>query len=99
MRACNVAQDPIIASEARAARQARKKRLKREARANESMATGLLKERFARLVEEDGGAKEATFRRLVADMERRVAPARKLKGSPRRRRRISKYKRSQKPAF
>jgi len=96
----NVAQDPITAAEARAARQARKKRLKREARANESMATGLLKERFARLVaEEAGGAKEATFRRLVADMERRVAPARKLKGSPRRRRRFSKYKRSQKPAF
>ena len=100
MQAYNIAQDLITAAEARAARQARKWRLKHEARANENMAIGLLKEKLVRLVvEEDDGAKEAMFRRLIADMERHVVPVRKLKGSPRKWRHFNKYKCNQKPSF
>ena len=100
MQVYNIAQDLITAAEARAARQARKKRLKHEARVNENIAIGLLKEKFVRLVvEAEGVAKEAMFMRLIADMERRVVPARKLKGSPRKWRHFNKYKCNQKPSF
>ena len=100
MQVYNIAQDLITAAEARAARQARKKRLKHEVRVNENIAIGLLKEKFVRLVlEEDDVAKGEMFGRLIADMERHVVPVRKLKGSPRKWRHFNKYKCNQKPSF
>jgi len=100
MQVYNIAQDLITAAEACAVRQARKWRLKHEVRVNENIAIGLLKEKLVRLVvEEDDGAKEAMFRRLIADMERRVVPVCKLKGSPRKWRHFNKYKCNQKPSF
>jgi len=78
----NMVQDFITAAARRAARRARKKRLKYAVRINENVAIGLFKEKFVRLIiEEDSGLKGAMFRRLTADMERYIVPVRKLKGS------------------
>ena len=96
----NMVQDFITAAERRAARRARKKRLKYAVRINENIAIGLFKEKFVKLIiEDDNGLKGALFRRLTADMERYIVPVRKLKGSPRKWKYFNKYKCNQKPSF
>ena len=96
----NMVQDMITGSERRAARKAKKKRLKYEIRINENIAIGLFKEQFVRLMlEEDSSLKDGMFRRLAADMERNIVPVRKLKSSPRKWKYFNKYKCNQKPSF
>jgi hypothetical protein len=96
----NMVQDLINAAECRAAKKAKKKRLKYEIRINENIAIGLFKEKFIRLImEEDGRLKDDMFRRLISDMERNIVPVRKLKSSPRKWKYFNKYKCNLKPSF
>ena len=96
----NMVQDLISAAECRAAKKAKKKRLKYEVRINENIAVGLFKERFIRLIiEEDGSRKDAMFIQLTADMERNIVPVRKLKSAPRKWKYFNKYKCNLKPSF
>jgi hypothetical protein len=61
----NMVQDLITAAECRAAKKAKKKRLKYEILINENIAIGLFKEQFIRLmIEEDDSRKDEMFRRL-----------------------------------
>ena len=96
----NMVQDLITAAESRAAKRAKKKRLKYEMRINENIAIGLFKEKFIRLmVEENDSRKDEMFRQLAADMERNIVPVRKLKSAPRKWRYFNKYKCNLKPSF
>ena len=96
----NMVQDLINAAEYRAAKRAKKKRLKYEIRINENIAIGLFKEQFIRLMmEEDDQQKDNIFKRLIADMERNIVPVRKLKSAPRKWKYFNKYKCNLKPAF
>ena len=96
----NMVQDLIASAECRAAKKAKKKRLKYEMRINENIAIGLFKEQFIRLMtEEDDSLKDEMFRRLTAEMERNIVPVRKLKNAPRKWRYFNKYKCNQKPSF
>jgi IS4 transposase len=100
MLVSNMAQDLINAAECRAAKRAKKKRLKYEIRINENIAIGLFKEKFIRLImEEDDCRKDGMFRSLTADMERYTVPIRKLKSSPRKWKYFNKYKANLKPSF
>jgi hypothetical protein len=96
----NMVQDLINAAEYRAAKKAKKKRLKYEIRINENIAIGLFKEKFIKLImEEDDRLKDGMFRRLITDMERYIVPVRKLKGAPRKWKYFNKYKCNLKPSF
>ena len=96
----NMIQDLITAAQCRAAKKAKKKRLKYEMRINENIAIGLFKEKFIRLmVEENDSRKDEMFKRLTADMERNIVPVRKLKSAPRRWKYFNKYKCNLKPSF
>ena len=96
----NIVQDLITGAEYRAAKRAKKQRLKYEIRINENIAIGLFKERFIRLImEEDDQRKDAMFRQLRADMEKHIVPVRRLKSSPRKEKNKNKYKCNQKPSF
>jgi transposase len=100
MLVLNIVQDLIAEAEKRAARNARKKKLRYAVRVNENIAIGLFKEQFVKLViEEDDGRKGALFKQLISDMERHVVPVRKLKSSPRKWKYFNKYKCNQKPSF
>jgi hypothetical protein len=100
MLVLNIVQYLIGEAEKRAARNARKKKLRYAVRVNENIAIGLFKEQFVRLViEEDEGRKGALFKQLISDMERHVVPVRKLKSSPRKWKYSNKYKCNQKPSF
>jgi len=96
----NMVQDLITAAECRAAKKARKKRLKYKIRINENIAIGLFKEKFIRLmIEENESRKDEMYRQLTADMERNIVPIRTLKSAPRKWRYFNKYKCNQKPSF
>ena len=96
----NMVQDLITAAEFRAAKKAKKKRLKYAIRINENIAIGLFKEKFIRLMmEEDDCIKGEIFKQLIADMERNIVPVRKLKSAPRKWKYFNKYKCNLKPAF
>jgi len=96
----NIVQDLILSAERRAAKNAKKKRLKYEIRINENIAIGLFKEQFIKLImEENDNIKDAMFKRLLSDMERYIVPVRNMKSSPRKRRYFNKYKCNQKPSF
>jgi IS4 transposase len=96
----NMVQDLITAVECRAAKKAKKKRLKYEIRINENIAIGLFKEQFIRLmIEEDDSRKDEMFRQLAADMEKNIVPVRKLKSVPRKWQYFNKYKCNLKPSF
>jgi len=96
----NMVQDLITAAECRAAKKAKKKRLKYKIRINENIAIGLFKEKFIRLmIEENDGRKDEMYRQLTADMERNIVPIRTLKSAPRKWRYFNKYKCNQKPSF
>jgi len=96
----NMVQDLITAAECRAAKEAKKKRLKYEMRINENIAIGLFKEKFIRLmIEENDSRKDGMFRQLTADMERNIVPVRKLKSAPRKWKYFNKYKCNLKPSF
>jgi len=96
----NMVHDLITAAERRAAKKAKKRRLKYEMRINENIAIGLFKEQFIRLmIEEDDGRKDEMFMRLTADMERNIVPVRKLKSAPRKWKYFNKYKCNLKPSF
>jgi hypothetical protein len=96
----NMVQDLISAAEYRAAKNAKKKRLKYAVRINENIAIGLFKEQFIRLfLEEDDTRKAELSKRLTADMERYIVPVRKLKGAPRKWKHCNKYKCNLKPSF
>ena len=96
----NMVEDLINAAEDRAAKKAKKKRLKYEIRINENIAIGLFKEQFIRLImEEDDRLKDGMFRRLIANMERNIVPVRKLKSAPRKWNHANKYKCNLKPSF
>jgi hypothetical protein len=96
----NMVQDLITAAECRAAKKAKKKRLKYKIRINENIAIGLFKEKFIRLmIEENESRKDEMYRQLTADMERNIVPIRTLKSAPRKWRYFNKYKCNQKPSF
>ncbi len=96
----NIVQDLITAAQRRAAREAKKKKYIYEMRINENIAIGLFKEQFIRLMmTEDDQMKGALFKQLIADMEQYIVPVRKLKSSPRKWKRMNKYKCNQKPSF
>ncbi|GHV07017.1 hypothetical protein FACS189485_16570 [Spirochaetia bacterium] len=96
----NMVQDLITAAECRAAKKAKKKRLKYEVRINENIAIGLFKEQCIRLmIEENDRRKDEMFRQLTADMERNIVPIRTLKSAPRKWKYFNKYKCNLKPSF
>ena len=96
----NIVQDLIMSAEHRAAKKAKKKRLKYEIRINENIAIGLFKEQFIKLImEENDAIKDAMFKRLLSDMERYIVPVRNMESSPRKWRYFNKYKCNQKPSF
>ena len=96
----NIVQDLIMSAEHRAAKKAKKKRLKYEVRINENIAIGLFKEQFIKLImEENDTIKDAMFKRLLSDMERYIVPVRNMESSPRKWRYFNKYKCNQKPSF
>jgi len=100
MLAFNIVQDLITAAQRHAAREAKKKKYIYEMRINENIAIGLFKEQFIRLMmAEDDRMKGALFKRLIAGMEQYTVPVRKLKSSPRKWKRMNKYKCNQKPSF
>jgi IS4 transposase len=93
MLAADTVRDLINATESRAAKRAKKKRLKYGIRINENIAVGLFKEQFIKLImEEDDCRKDNMFRKLTADMERYIVPVRKLEGTPRKWKYFNKYK-------
>jgi len=96
----NIVQDLITAAQRRAVREAKKNKFLYEMRINENIAIGLFKEQFIRLMmTEDDQMKGALFKQLIADMEQYIVPVRKLKSSPRKWKRMNKYKCNQKPSF
>ena len=96
----NMVQDLIASAEFRAAKKAKKKRLKYAIRINENIAIGLFKEQFICLMmEEDDRLKEDIYKQLIANMERNIVPVRKLKSAPRKWKYFNKYKCNLKPAF
>jgi hypothetical protein len=96
----NIVQDLIMSAEHRAAKKAKKKRLKYEIRINENIAIGLFKEQFVKLImEENDTVKDAIFKRMLSDMERYIVPVRNMESSPRKWRYFNKYKCNQKPSF
>jgi len=95
MLVSNIIQDLINQAEYRAAKKAKKRRLKYEVRINENIAIGLFKEKFIRLtMEKDDQQKGELYRQLIANMEENIVPVRKLKGAPRRWKYFNKYNRS-----
>ena len=96
----NIVQDLITAAQRRAVRESKKKKFLYEVRINENIAIGLFKEQFIRLMmTEDDQMKGTLFKQLIADMEQYIVPVRKLKSSPRKWKRMNKYKCNQKPSF
>jgi len=96
----NIVQDLITAAQRRAVRESKKKNCLYQIRINENIAIGLFKEQFIRLMmTEDDQMKGALFKRLIADMEQYILPIRELKSSPRKWKRMNKYKCNQKPSF
>ena len=96
----NIVQDLITAAQRRAVRESKKKKFLYEVRINENIAIGLFKEQFIRLMmTEDDQMKGTLFKQLITDMEQYIVPIRKLKSSPRKWKRMNKYKCNQKPSF
>jgi hypothetical protein len=96
----NMTQDLITIAERKAARKAKKKRLRHEIRINENIAIGLYKEQFIRLMlEVDDARKDELFWRLMTDMENNIVPVRTLKSTNRKWNYFNKYKCNQKPSF
>jgi hypothetical protein len=96
----NIVQDLIAAAQRRAARESRKKKHIYQIRINENIAIGLFKEQFVRLMlDKDDQRRGALFKQLIADMEKYIVPVRELKSSPRKWKRMNKYKCNQKPSF
>jgi len=96
----NIVQDLITAAQRRAAREAKKKKYIYEIRINENIAIGLFKEQFIKLMmTEDDQMIGALFKQLIADMEQYIVPVRKVESSPRKWKRMNKYKCNQKPSF
>jgi hypothetical protein len=96
----NMTQDLITIAGRKAAKKAKKKKLRYEVRINENIAIGLFKEQFIRLIlEEDDGRKDELFKRLMTDMEKNIVPVRTLKSTKRKWNYFNKYKCNQKPSF
>jgi hypothetical protein len=96
----NIVQDLITAAQRHAARESKKKKFLYQMRINENIAIGLFKEQFISLMmTEDDQMKGTLFKQLIADMEQYIVPVRKLKSSPRKWKRMNKYKCNQKPSF
>jgi hypothetical protein len=96
----NMVEDLIAKAQIKASEKGREKGLKYEVKINENIAMGLFKEQFVAIVmEEDEEIKSATYRKLLADMERNVGHIRQVKCSVGKWNSVNKYKCNLKPSF